>query len=101
MDEAQVLCDRIGIMRAYWQLTLEQLWIIALNKQNLFFTFLFPIIIMLTLRTFAGNGSNLSLTVGQIDSDETDASRDLTARFNKNEGLETITFKISKAGKKH
>jgi ABC-2 type transport system permease protein len=86
-------------MRAYWQLTLAQLRIFARNKQVLFFTLLFPIILMLALGTFAGNDSSLSLTIGLIDSDQSDSSKVLTERFNKNEGLETITFKNVKSGK--
>ncbi len=43
-------------MRAYWQLTLAQLRIFARNKQVLFFTLLFPVILMVALGSFAGGG---------------------------------------------
>ncbi|WP_442597807.1 ABC transporter permease [Neobacillus sp. D3-1R] len=86
-------------MRAYWQLTLAQLRIFARNKQVLFFTLLFPIILMLALGSFAGNGNNLSLTVGVIDSDQTEASKDLKELLYKNEGLETKKYKKVKSGK--
>lgn len=86
-------------MRAYWQLTLAQLRIFARNKQMLFFTFLFPVILMLGIGSFAGNGSNLTLSVGLIDSDQSDASKNLTEQFYKNDGLETIKFKNVKSGK--
>ncbi|PFG03580.1 ABC transporter permease [Bacillus sp. es.034] len=87
-------------MRAYWQLTLAQLRIFARNKQVLFFTLLFPVILMVALGSFAGGGNSVSLTVGMIDSDQTDASKDLKNLFNKNEGIETATFDNVKAGKK-
>ncbi len=86
-------------MRAYWQLTLAQLRIFARNKQVLFFTLFFPIILMLALGSFAGNGNNLSLTVGVIDSDQTDSSKDLKEMFYKHEGLETKKYEKVKSGK--
>ncbi|WP_409304070.1 ABC transporter permease [Peribacillus sp. SCS-155] len=86
-------------MRAYWQLTLAQLRIFARNKQVLFFTLLFPIILMLALGSFAGNGNNFSLTVGVNDSDQTDASMDLKERFYKHDGLKTIKYENVKNGK--
>lgn len=86
-------------MRAYWQLTLAQLRIFARNKQVLFFTLLFPIILMLALGSFAGKGNNLSLTVGVADSDQTEASKDLKDLFNKHEGLTTKKYEKVKSGK--
>jgi len=86
-------------MRAYWQLTIAQLRIFARNKQVLFFTLLFPIILMLALGSFAGKGNNLSLTIGVIDSDQTGASKDLVELFNKHEGLKTKKYQQVKSGK--
>ncbi|PLS18738.1 ABC transporter permease [Bacillus sp. M6-12] len=86
-------------MRAYWQLTLAQLRIFARNKQVLFFTLLFPIILMLALGSFAGKSNNLSLTLGVIDSDQTAASKDLKELFKKHEGLKTIEYEKIKTGK--
>lgn len=87
-------------MRAYWQLTLAQLRIFARNKQVLFFTLLFPVILMVALGSFAGGGDSVSLTVGMIDSDQTDASKDLKNLFNENEGFKTSSFDNVKAGRK-
>ncbi|MGM0846635.1 MAG: ABC transporter permease [Bacillota bacterium] len=86
-------------MRAYWQLTLAQLRIFARNKQVLFFTLLFPIILMLALGSFVGGGNSFSLTAGMVDLDQTDASNDLKELFYQNEGIETEQFDTVKAGK--
>jgi ABC-2 type transport system permease protein len=86
-------------MRAYWQLTLAQLRIFGRNKQVLFFTLLFPVILMVALGSFAGGGNSLSLTVGVTDRDDTDASKDLKDLFYKNEGIETTKYESVKTGK--
>lgn len=86
-------------MRAYWQLTLAQLRIFARNKQVLFFTLLFPIILMLALGSFAGKEDNLSLTVGVIDLEQTSSSEDLKKLFDKYEGLKTISYGKVQNGK--
>jgi ABC-2 type transport system permease protein len=86
-------------MRAYWQLTLAQLRIFARNKQVLFFTLLFPIILMLALGSFVGGGNSLSLTVGMVDLDQTDSSKELKELFYKNEGIETETYEKVTSGK--
>ncbi|MDR6124882.1 ABC-2 type transport system permease protein [Bacillus sp. SLBN-46] len=86
-------------MRAYWQLTLAQLRIFARNKQVLFFTLLFPIILMLALGSFAGKEDNLSLTVGVIDLEQTSSSEDLKKLFDKYEGLNTISYGKVQNGK--
>ena len=54
-------------MKAYWQLTLAQLRIFARNRQVLFFTLLFPIILMLTLGSFLGNSGGTSITMAVVD----------------------------------
>ncbi|OXS64416.1 ABC-2 type transport system permease protein [Bacillus sp. V-88] len=87
-------------MRAYWQLTLAQLRIFARNKQVLFFTLLFPVILMVALGSFAGGGDSVSLSVGMVDNDQTDASKDLKDLFLKNDGIETAKFDHIKTGKK-
>jgi ABC-2 type transport system permease protein len=86
-------------MRAYWQLTLAQLRIFARNKQVLFFTLLFPVILMVALGSFVGGETSLSLTAGVVDRDGTDASKDLKDLFYENEGIETKDYKSVKAGK--
>ncbi|MCF6139190.1 ABC transporter permease [Pseudalkalibacillus berkeleyi] len=87
-------------MRAYWQLTLAQLRIFARNRQVIFFTLLFPVILMLALGSFVGGGNSLSLTVGMVDLDETDASKDLKKLFKENEGIETNPYEKVEEGKK-
>ncbi|MCF6411421.1 ABC transporter permease [Pseudalkalibacillus salsuginis] len=86
-------------MRAYWQLTLAQLRIFARNKQVLFFTLLFPVILMLALGSFVGGGNALSLTAGIVDLDQTDGSKTLKNLFDNNEGIETISYKKTENGK--
>jgi ABC-2 type transport system permease protein len=86
-------------MRAYWQLTLAQLRIFARNKQVLFFTLLFPVILMVALGSFVGGGNSLSLTAGMVDEDGTKASDDLKDLFYKNEGIETVDYDTVAAGK--
>ncbi|WP_226671181.1 ABC transporter permease [Metabacillus litoralis] len=86
-------------MRAYWQLTLAQLRIFARNKQVLFFTLLFPIILMLALGSFIGGGNSIDLTIGLVNDDKTDASKDLEKLFYENEGIEIIDYEKQGVGK--
>ncbi|MFZ3590752.1 ABC transporter permease [Bacillus sp. DJP31] len=78
-------------MRAYLQLTLAQLRIFSRNKQVLFFTLLFPIILMLALGTFVGGGNNLSLSIAIVNDDQSETSIQLEELFKKNEGI-TVTY---------
>lgn len=68
-------------MRAYWQLTLAQLRIFLRNRQVLFWTLFFPIVLMLTMGSFLGNGNDLSISIGVVDHDGTDASKGLLKSF--------------------
>ena len=86
-------------MRAYWQLTLAQLRIFGRNKQVLFFTLLFPVILMVALGSFAGGGNSVSLSVGMVDRDQTDASKDLKNLFLNNDGIKASKFDNVKSGK--
>ncbi|WP_349409352.1 ABC transporter permease [Pseudalkalibacillus sp. SCS-8] len=86
-------------MRAYWQLTLAQLRIFGRNRQVLFFTLIFPVILMLALGSFVGGGNSLSLTVGIVDLDQTDGSKTLTGLFEENEGVQTEPFEKVASGK--
>ncbi len=65
-------------LKAYWQLTLAQLRIFARNRQVIFFSLLFPILLMLMLGSFLGSsGGNISLQAYVIDGDESTASQQL------------------------
>jgi ABC-2 type transport system permease protein len=86
-------------MRAYWQLTLAQLRIFARNKQVLFFTLFFPIILMLALGSFVGGGNSLALTIGMVDLDQSDTSKELEELFFKNEGIEAVDYNEVESGK--
>lgn len=75
-------------MKAYWQLTLAQLRIFLRNRQVLFWTMFFPIVLMLTLGTFLGSGNGISLTVGIVDNDQSSTSKDLKQLFTTYDGIE-------------
>ncbi|MET3291208.1 UNVERIFIED_CONTAM: ABC-2 type transport system permease protein [Brevibacillus sp. OAP136] len=64
-------------MKAYRQLVLAQLRLFGRNRQVLFWSLLFPIVFMVMLGTFFGNGDSTSLTVSVIDQDQTTASKAL------------------------
>ncbi|MGM0876608.1 MAG: ABC transporter permease [Bacillota bacterium] len=74
-------------MKAYWQLTLAQLRIFSRNRQVLFFTLLFPIILMLALGTFVGNGGGISFSIAVVDHDKTELSAQLISTFQENEAI--------------
>ncbi|WP_274366016.1 ABC transporter permease [Paenibacillus thermotolerans] len=67
-------------MRAYWQLTLAQLRLFSRNRQMLFFSLLFPILLMVALGSFSGNsGAQISAVI--VDDDGSDSSRAITDAF--------------------
>lgn len=68
-------------MKAYIQLTLGQLRLFARNRQVLFFSLLFPILLMLALGSFLGGGSQVSVSSVIVDLDDTDASRAVVHAF--------------------
>lgn len=80
-------------MNAYWHLTLAQLRIFWRNKQVLFWTLFFPIVLMLTLGSFLGNGNNISLAIGVIDKDQTVQSKLLFHSFKKAGDIEMEKYK--------
>jgi ABC-2 type transport system permease protein len=86
-------------VRAYWQLTLAQLRIFARNKQVLFFTLMFPVILMLALGSFVGGDSTVSLSVGVVDEDQSSESTELTELLEKNEGIEVQEYESVEEGK--
>lgn len=87
-------------MRAYFQLTLAQLRIFSRNRQVLFFTLLFPIILMLALGTFIGGDSNLSMSLGIVNNDnQSDTSIKLESLFQQNEGIKVSYYGSLEEGK--
>jgi ABC-2 type transport system permease protein len=61
-------------MRSYWHLTKAQLKLFARNRQVLFFSLLFPILLMLALGSFLGNGNQVNLSGMLVDEDQTEMS---------------------------
>ncbi|UOQ44262.1 ABC transporter permease [Halobacillus salinarum] len=84
-------------MKAYWQLTLAQLRIFGRNRQVLFFTLLFPIILMLTLGSFLGNSGGTTISMDVIDHDGSPESQQLISTFKKNQAIEVNKTKDVKA----
>ncbi|WP_028549682.1 ABC transporter permease [Paenibacillus sp. UNC451MF] len=64
---------------AYIQLTLAQLRLFARNRQMLFFTLLFPLLLMIMLGSFVGKGGSVSLDTVIVDQDSTPQSQSLIA----------------------
>lgn len=79
-------------MRAYFQLTLAQLRIFWRNKQVLFWTLFFPVVLMIALGTFLGNGNGISISVAIVDEDQSQVSFDIIDSFLETEGLRTDIF---------
>jgi ABC-2 type transport system permease protein len=64
---------------AYLQLTVAQLRIFARNRQMLFFSLLFPLLLMIMLGSFVGKGGGVSLDTVIVDHDGTQQSQSLIA----------------------
>ncbi|MBM7661848.1 ABC-2 type transport system permease protein [Bacillus mesophilus] len=75
-------------MKAYWQLTLAQLRIFSRNRQVLFFTLLFPLILMIALGSFVGKGGGISISLTIVDHDDTTASEELITLLKENEAMD-------------
>lgn len=74
-------------MKAYWQLTLAQLRIFSRNRQVLFFTLLFPLILMTALGTFVGKDGGVSISLMIVNHDDTSASKELVSLLKENEAM--------------
>jgi ABC-2 type transport system permease protein len=61
-------------MNGYLQLTLAQLRIFARNRAVIFFSLIFPILLMLALGAFLGGGGGISVQTAIVDLDQTPAS---------------------------
>ena len=70
-------------MSAYFQLVLAQLRIFFRNRSVIFFTLLFPVVLMIALGSFLGNGGGVSLSAILIDEDQTPASKNLIQSLEK------------------
>lgn len=75
-------------MKAYWQLTLAQLRIFARNRQVLFFTLLFPLILMVALGSFVGRGGGVSISLMIVNNDHTKASEELVSLLKENVAMD-------------
>ncbi|MDL4843173.1 ABC transporter permease [Aquibacillus rhizosphaerae] len=75
-------------MKAYWQLTLAQLRIFSRNRQVLFFTLLFPLILMVALGSFIGNSDGVTLSLTIVNQDNTNASKEFVALLQEKEAVE-------------
>lgn len=62
-------------MKAYLQLTLAQLRVFSRNRSVIFFTLLFPVLLMVALGSFTGNGAGVSLNAVVVDKDQSAASQ--------------------------
>lgn len=62
-------------MKAYLQLTIAQLRIFARNRGVIFFSLIFPIILMLALGSFIGKGTSTGFELAVVDQDQSDASQ--------------------------
>jgi ABC-2 type transport system permease protein len=68
-------------MKAYYHLTIAQLRLFARNKQVLFFSLFFPILLMLALGSFLGGGNQISISAMIVDQDKTEASAAVVGAF--------------------
>jgi ABC-2 type transport system permease protein len=68
-------------MRAYWKLTQAQLVLFARNRTVIFFSLVFPILLMMALGTFLGGGGDVRLKGVVIDQDGTVDSREAVAKL--------------------
>jgi ABC-2 type transport system permease protein len=68
-------------MKAYVQLTIAQLRLFARNRQVLFFTLFFPILLMLALGSFLGGGNQINLSAIIVDQDKSEASAAVIGAF--------------------
>ncbi|WP_108670964.1 ABC transporter permease [Peribacillus acanthi] len=75
-------------MKAYWQLTLTQLRIFSRNRQVLFWTLAFPIFLMVMLGSFLGSGNGISLSIGVVDEDHSEQSKQFITSLKKNEAID-------------
>jgi len=64
-------------MSGYVQLVLAQLRIFSRNRTVIFFTLLFPVLLMIALGSFIGNGSGVTINAQLLDQDQSPASAEL------------------------
>lgn len=76
---------------AYIQLTAAQLRIFSRNRQVLFFSFLFPLLLMIMLGSFVGKGNAVSLDTIVLDQDGTAQSAAVVAALKGQSSLHAET----------
>ena len=64
-------------MSAYVQLIIAQLRIFSRNRSVIFFTLLFPVLLMIALGSFIGNGGGVTLNAELLNQDNSPASKHL------------------------
>jgi ABC-2 type transport system permease protein len=74
-------------MNAYLQLTYAQLRIFARNRQVMVWSLLFPIVFMILLGSFLGNGNTPALGGNIIDLDQSAASKELVAGLTQSQAI--------------
>ncbi|WP_248925566.1 ABC transporter permease [Paenibacillus hamazuiensis] len=78
-------------MNAYIQLTLAQLRIFSRNRGVIFFSILFPILLMVSLGSFLGGGNGISLNAALVDEDRSAASQQYIDTLS---SLKIVTFDV-------
>lgn len=81
-------------MRAYIQLTLAQLRIFWRNKHVIFWTLFFPLVLMIALGSFLGNGNGISIDVALVDEDNSPTSISIIESFMETEGMKSEVFQL-------
>jgi len=77
-------------MSAYLQLTLAQLRLFSRNRQVLFWSLFFPIIFMIMLGSFFGNGNSNTTKIFLVDQDQTAASKSFVAELEATKAVKLI-----------
>jgi len=76
------------LMKGFWQLTLTQVRLYVRNRQALFWSFFFPVFMMMLLGGVLGDGNGFSLSLTVADDDQSRESRSFLAELSELEGIE-------------
>ncbi len=77
-------------MKAYVQLTLSQLLIFTRNRGLIFFSLLFPILLMVALGSFIGKGTSTSFELAVVNQDQSEASQVWLEQLSQKQGMKTV-----------